>query len=187
MKAIQQRIQPKFSQLGAELCPHMSAACGHEMFLHIAKHARRTINAPVDTWMALCHNKRGYKQHPHFQIGLFDDHVFVWLAFIYELPDKQAIAAAFLKQLKQVRRTVRDGFSLSFDHMRKNSVQASKLTEQELIKHIERFRDVKKAELLIGRQINIGDPLLSDGDAFVSLVKTTFGDLLPLYKMALNV
>nr|WP_313787308.1 DUF1054 family protein [Paenibacillus larvae] len=89
MKAIRERIQPKFKELGELLCDDLAMMAGNEMFVHIAKHARRTVNPPKDTWMAFCHNKRGYKQHPHFQIGLFDDHVFVWLAFIYELPDKK--------------------------------------------------------------------------------------------------
>src|SRR5699024_11327687 len=62
------------------------AMVGSDMHLHIAKHARRTVNPPNDTWMAIAGNKRGYKKHPHFQVGLWDDHLFIWLAYIYELP-----------------------------------------------------------------------------------------------------
>lgn len=86
MEAIEDRIRPKFRTIGQELTDELSARLGSEMFLHIAKHARRTVNPPQDTWLAIAANKRGYKKHPHFQVGLFDDFVFVWLAFIYELP-----------------------------------------------------------------------------------------------------
>jgi hypothetical protein len=106
MAAIQSRIQPKFRALGERLTHELMPAAGDELFLHIAKHARRTVNAPKDTWMALCSNKRGYKQHPHFQLGLFDDHLFLWLAFIYELPNKSEIASALLGELDTVIRTV---------------------------------------------------------------------------------
>ncbi|RCO06314.1 DUF1054 family protein, partial [Bacilli bacterium] len=72
MEAIQNRIQPKFQLIGSQLVDVLSAELGNEMFLHIAKHARRTVNPPQDTWLAIGNNKRGYKKHPHFQLGLFD-------------------------------------------------------------------------------------------------------------------
>ncbi|WP_143522844.1 DUF1054 family protein, partial [Pseudomonas sp. 2822-15] len=86
-----------------ELAQQLSMSLGNEMFLHIAKHARRSVNPPNDTWLAICHNKRGYKKHPHFQVGLFDDHVFIWLAFIYELPNKQNIAQKFLNNMDELK------------------------------------------------------------------------------------
>ncbi len=46
MEAIQTRIQPKFQQIGNELVDFLAAQLGNEMFLHIAKHARRTVNPP---------------------------------------------------------------------------------------------------------------------------------------------
>ena len=99
MEAIQGRIQPKFRAIGEPLTQDLSILLGNEMFLHIARHLRRKVNPPNDTWLAICNNKRGYKQHPHFQVGLYDDHLFIWLAFIYELPNKQKIASTFLDNI----------------------------------------------------------------------------------------
>lgn len=184
MKAIQERIQPKFRALGEELGADVSVLAGREMFVHIAKHARRKVNPPVDTWMAFCANKRGYKQYPHFQIGLFDDRLFIWLAFIYELPNKRAIADAFLRQLPQFKREIPAEYCLSFDHMNKDAVAAGNLSEQQLTEALERFRNVKSAELLIGRQIQYDSPVLADGAEFVRLAKHTLETLMPLYRMA---
>jgi uncharacterized protein YktB (UPF0637 family) len=184
MEGIQGRIQPKFKALGDELCDDAAMLSGGEMFVHIAKHARRTVNAPVDTWMAICHNNRGYKQHPHFQVGLFDDRVFIWLALIYELPNKQNIAQSYLNNLKKVRKIVPRDYVLSFDHMKKDAVGFGELSEKELKAELERFRDIKKAELLIGRNLASSDPILADGDAFVGLAKETVQTLMPLYRMA---
>ncbi|NOU95293.1 DUF1054 family protein [Paenibacillus sp. LMG 31456] len=184
MEGIQGHIQPKFKVLGEELCDEAAMLAGNEMFLHIAKHARRKVNAPVDTWMAVCDNKRGYKQHPHFQVGLFDDRVFIWLALIYELPNKQNIAQRYLNNLKQVRSSIPQEYVLSFDHMKKDAVAFHELNDQELTEALIRFRDVKKAELLIGLNLDSSNPVLADGDAFVKLVKETVASLMPLYKMA---
>ncbi|CAM3653856.1 YktB family protein [Marinicrinis lubricantis] len=184
MEAIRSRIQPKFQAIGEQLSSDLSALAGNEMFVHIAKHARRSVNAPKDTWMAFCHNKRGYKQHPHFQIGLFDDHVFVWLAFIYELPDKAAMAKRFLTNWNTFYSTIPDDFVFSFDHMQKQSSSNSLMTEAELKKQVERFRDIKKAELLIGKHIAKEDPLLQNGEAFLDVVRSTFETLMPIYRLA---
>ena len=47
MDAIQKRIQPKFAEIGTELVDYLSAQLGNEVFLHIAKHARRTVWSSV--------------------------------------------------------------------------------------------------------------------------------------------
>ncbi|MEK5522499.1 hypothetical protein B5V89_16280 [Heyndrickxia sporothermodurans] len=181
MEAIEERIRPKFREIGQLLTDELSVNLGEEMFLHIAKHARRTVNAPKDTWLAIAGNKRGYKQHPHFQVGLFDDHVFIWLAFIYELPNKAEMAKTFLKNLKTIKSSIPNDFVVSQDHMKKN---ATSLKEIDLKNALERFRDVKKAEFLIGRQIAANDPILTNGTEFIDVVRNTFETLIPLYKLA---
>ena len=181
MEAIQTRIQPKFKELGSELVDYLAAQLGNEVYLHIARHARRTVNPPNDTWLAIADNKRGYKKHPHFQVGLFDDHIFIWLALIYELPNKKEIAESFLNKFDEIKQ-LPDNFSVSLDHMKKDAIQITDLE----VKDLERFRDVKKAEFLIGRRLIADDPLLKDGDKFIETVKQTYDALLPFYQLAMR-
>lgn len=181
MAAIQERIQPKFKVIGHELSEELSMIAGNEMFLHIAKHARRKVNPPQDTWLAIAANKRGYKQHPHFQIGLFDDHVFIWLAFIYELPRKADIAKTFLNNVESIKQIVPHDYVVSLDHMKKDCLH---MEELDLEAALLRFRDVKKAEFLIGKHIDANDPILHDGEAFMKMAKDVFQTLFPLYKLA---
>ncbi|WP_218090546.1 YktB family protein [Paenibacillus solanacearum] len=187
MEAIRGRIQPKFRDISEALLPAIRAQAGEEMFLHIAQHARRKVNAPVDTWLAFAGNKRGYKQHPHFQIGLFDDRVFLWLALIYELPDKKSIAEAYLKQAKRIYKSLPKDFVVSFDHMKKDASPVKSLGEAGLKQAIERFRDVKSVELLVGRNLLADDPVLRDGDVFLRTAGETFEALMPMYRLARSV
>jgi uncharacterized protein YktB (UPF0637 family) len=184
MSAIQQRIQPKFREIGEVLCGDLSAVSGNEMFLHVAKHARRTVNPPKDTWLAICHDKRGYKKHPHFQVGLFDDHVFVWFALIYEAPNKKQIAENFLNNLDEVFETIPKDFVISLDHMKKEAYAVKDLDKPDLENMLLRFRDVKKAEFLVGRHVDANDSILSDGNRFMAFTKETMQTLMPLYKMS---
>jgi uncharacterized protein YktB (UPF0637 family) len=181
MEAIRERIQPKFNEIGQILTDDLTSILQNEMFLHIAKHARRTVNPPKDTWLAIAANKRGYKQHPHFQVGLFDDHIFIWLAFIYELPNKENIAKNFLKNIDKIDQVVPDDFYVSLDHTKKD---ARALKEINLKSSLERFRDVKKAEFLIGRHISADSPLVNDGEKLLMEIRNTFETLVPLYNLS---
>lgn len=179
MDAIKTRIQPKFTDIGNELKDDLQALSGNELYVHIAKHARRTVNPPNDTWMAFCHDKRGYKKHPHFQIGLWDDHLFVWLAFIYELPGKDEIARKLQKEITNLHELPND-FVFSMDHMKKEARLLQDLTSSDL----ERFENVKKAEFLVGRQLAVQNPILSDREAFLEWVLETYRPLIPFYRNA---
>lgn len=186
MEAIRERIQPKFKALGDSLAQDLSVLSGTEMFLHIAKHLRRKVNPPVDTWLAICPNKRGYKQVPHFQVGLFDDRVFIWLALIYELPNKSNIATTYMKEIDRLQKEIPSDFVLSFDHMKKDVTSLADLDRGGWNDALIRFRDVKKAELLIGRNLSFKDPVLEKPTELELLIKQTFEKLIPLYKMAVN-
>src|SRR5690625_913338 len=181
MEAIKNRIQPKFQEIGSELTDYLSLQLGNEVYLHIAKHARRTVNPPNDTWLAIADNKRGYKKHPHFQVGLFDDHVFIWLALIYELDHKRSIAEAFVNSFEKIK-NLPDYYVVSLDHMKKEAISLDELK----LKDVERFRDVKKCEFLIGQHLSPEDPRATDGDKFLETAKETFDSLIPLYQKALR-
>lgn len=184
MKAIKERIQPKFKKIGTEISDDLAALVGNEMHLHIAKHARRTVNPPKDTWLAVCHDKRGYKKHPHFQLGLFDDHVFVWFALIYELPHKKLIAQTFLDNVDTIDDLIPDDYVISLDHMKKDALNKSELSKLELSKYLEKFRDVKKTEFLVGKHIRKGDPILENETLFLSYIKDIYNRLIPLYNLS---
>lgn len=181
MEAIRSNIQPKFQIIGEELKDELASMLGTEMFLHIAQHARRTTNPPNDTWLAVAGNKRGYKKHPHFQVGLFDDHLFVWLAFIYELPGKQNIARLFLEEKQQVIETIPNHYVVSLDHTKK---QASKMSDLDLTASLERFRDVKKAEWLVGQHFSRNSTTVQNGPVLMQEIKKTIQRLLPLYQLS---
>lgn len=180
MSAIQENIQPKFKQIGSQLMDDVSAIAGSEMHLHIAKHARRTVNPPNDTWLAIAGNKRGYKKHPHFQVGLWDDRLFIWLAFIYELPNKTKIAQNFLDHTDIFKELPQD-FQISLNHMKKD---AESLDSIDLEKALARFRDIKKAEFLIGKQLSPTDSVVQNGDELIHYIKHVYQQLIPFYRLA---
>lgn len=181
MKAIKTKIQPKFQKIGSELTDYLEAKLGNEMYLHIARHARRTVNPPQDTWLAVCDNKRGYKKHPHFQVGLFDDHLFIWLALIYELDFKTEIARNFMENFEDIK-TLPAHFSISLNHMKKDSKTIETLEFDDL----KRFYNVKSAEFLVGLHLSSSDIRVKDGDQLMGIIQNTVDQLIPFYRLALS-
>jgi uncharacterized protein YktB (UPF0637 family) len=70
MDAIKTRIRPKLEAMARDLLPDVGRIAGDQAFAHVAKHARRTVNAPDDTWVAFALDKRGYKKHCHFKVAV---------------------------------------------------------------------------------------------------------------------
>ncbi|WP_018921415.1 YktB family protein [Salsuginibacillus kocurii] len=184
MDAIRTHIQPKFDLLGKNVSASLSTLTGDEMHYHIAKHARRKVNPPEDTWVAFADSKRGYKKLPHFQVGLFESHLFIWFAMIYEAPAKGEFAEALLPQLNDYLQNVPSDYVWSIDHTKPEAMKQKDLTAAEIERHVERLKKIKKAELLVGRHLNPNDENVQDGARLQQTVEETFETVLPFYQLA---
>ncbi|MBY0222955.1 MULTISPECIES: YktB family protein [Sporosarcina] len=185
MAALQQKIQPKFKELGDHFSHTLSTHGKGEFFPHVAKHARRTVNPPKDSWVAFAPAKRGYKALPHFQIGLWGTHLFIVLAIIYENPDKKGIAERLEKNL-EVLTSLPNDFIVSGDHMKPDVDLISEVRTEGLKKLLERLQTVKKAEFLVGRHLSKKDAAEMTEQQFYSFATDTFNHLLPVYDIVIN-
>lgn len=182
MEAIIGQVRPKLEDLGQTLSTYLSALCGEEMYPHVAKHARRTVNPPIDTWVALASAKRGYKALPHFEVGLFSTHLFIIFAVIYESPNKLVFADFLDKHAAKVKKMVPEHFFWSMDHFNPVGTPHAEVNSTELKKMAERLKNVKKAEMMCGLRIERDDPILLDGEKLLAKIEETFATLQPLYK-----
>ncbi|MBM7578347.1 YktB family protein [Jeotgalibacillus terrae] len=187
MEGIRSHIQPKFQEIGDQVVPALSDLTDEEMHLHIARHARRSVNPPNDTWMAAAPSKRGYKKMPHFQFGLWDDHLFIWTAFIYELPEKENIAKTMIENLDDMMKILPEDGYISIDHTKKDAKKFSEMNEGDVLHALERFENVKKAEFLAGRRIEASEAATLSKEELIQLILKTWKELLPLYKLGTRV
>ncbi|WP_310549950.1 DUF1054 domain-containing protein [Paenibacillus glufosinatiresistens] len=184
MEALIERVRPKLTALGDELAPYLTELTGEEMFPHVAKHARRTIHPPADTWVAWGPSKRGYKALPHFQTGMFRSHLFIVFAVIYESGNKDILADALLRESGSVLRELPGSYFWSTDHLDPSGTPHAEMDAERLAGLARRLKEVKKAEVTCGLRIEAGDPVLADGQKLTGVIQDTFRTLLPLYKMA---
>ncbi len=185
MEALIAEVRPKLTAIGDHIAPYLSALCGEEMYPHVAKHARRTINPPNDTWVAWANNKRGYKAHPHFQVGMWSTHVFIQFAVIYESDKHKQIFAKYLnKNLNTIMKSVPQQYFWSLDHMKPEVSFHQDLSKNDFKDMIDKLTRIKKSEIMCGLQLDRHDPVVSDGEALMQTIERTFETLLPLYRAA---
>lgn len=182
MEALSKYVRPKFQMLGDLFTNYFSTNLGDEFFPHIAKHARRTVNPPKDSWIAFAPYKRGYKSLPHFQIGLWNNFLFIVLAIIYEAPQKQSIAERLLHHI-DVFDTLPDDFIVSGDHTSQDAISLKDARKEQLESLLVRLKNVKKGEFLVGLHIPKDEAIKLSSDEFLKLTEKTFDSLLPIYKI----
>ncbi|MFM1654750.1 YktB family protein [Brevibacillus sp. B_LB10_24] len=183
MDQIKSLIRPKLEYLGQHFAPALSLQTGQEMFYHVAKHARRTVNPPADTWVAWAADKRGYKKHPHFQLGMWGTHLFAWFALIYESPFKQEIGQAMEERIDEIMEIVPAEFRWSPDHTQPESTPQSQLGKAGVLQLIDRLQRVKKAEILCGITIDRHDPILGDAEKLLGRLEQTYSILTRVYHL----
>ncbi|MBT2619041.1 MULTISPECIES: YktB family protein [unclassified Bacillus (in: firmicutes)] len=183
MDALKERIQPKLQALGEYFSQKLSVMTGDEMHPQVAKHARRTVNPPNDTWVAFAANSRGYKMMPHFQIGLWETHMFIWYAVIYEAPNKLEIGKHLEQQADRLVNSIPSHYVWSMDHTKPDVIPHDGLGVDDLNSMFTRLQTVKKAEILCGIKISRDDAIKLKNDDFIETIQDAFEHLLPLYQL----
>ena len=183
MTAIRSEIQPIFQSIGEALQAHIASEIGQPCFLHIAQHRRRTAYAPENTWCAISTQKRGYKMEPHFQLGIWQDYVYLYLSMI-DQPKTKPLLADYLIKHPDCFAELPETFVFSKDHT-EPSFQS--ITNPDFQSAISRFKNVKKSELEIGKVfLNTQFEAVSNQQLMVDFF-AVIDYLMPIYQKLLSV
>lgn len=184
MDAIKAHVRPKLEALGEHFTSFLAPRLGEEVYAHVAKHARRTVNPPNDTWVAFSTNARGYKQHPHFQIGLWQTHLFATFGYIYEASQKVAFGEWLGKNAHQIHERIPSDFMWIPDHTNPASIPASEVQEEDIVRFADRLQTVKKAELLVGKRYERETVVRMSASEFLGAAEAVLEALVPLYRLS---
>jgi len=182
MEAIQQQLQPKFAKIGPVIADFLADTCQQTFYVHIAKHARRTVHPPEQTWLAWSTHQRGYKPYPHFQFGINAHSLFIWFSIFRECKQKEQIATHLTEQLTTWWTTLPVDFLFADDHTKDEQIPIRELDIDTIRQKLTRLRQVKKAEFLCGTQIPRQTSIQLDEDALINKIQQTLRTLLPLYQ-----
>ena len=184
MEALKAHLRPKLQQLGEDFSSYLSDLLGIPMYAHVAKHARRTVNPPKDSWVAFSFDKRGYKKHAHFQIGAWQSHAFATFGLIYESPLRQAYAAQLRLHAAEIVNLVPSDYVWIPNYMDPGFISAAAVTADKLVELADKMASGRQGELLVGMQIPRDEAIALSPSEFEEKVATCFQTLAPLYEMA---
>ena len=186
MAEIRSRVRPKLEALGKSLAPAVSRSLGGEVFGHVAKHARRTVNPPDDTWVAFSPDARGYKKHCHFKVAVSRHCV----RFLFEVgpehADKKRWMAAWKKnapKLAPVLRRVKNLAWFKSEHDEDPAAPLADLTPDRISELADELTRTRDGQLVIGRAIAADEAARWREAEYRAAALETFRALAPLYRL----
>jgi uncharacterized protein YktB (UPF0637 family) len=186
MSEIRARIRPKFEMLGQRLLPEVSRAIGAAAFAHVARHARRTVNPPGDTWVAFAPDKRGYKKHCHFKVAVSRGGVRFLFEAGPEHSDKKRWVAAWKRhspQLVPVLRRARDLAWFKNEHDEEPAAVLSTLGADDVARLGDELTKKRDGQLVLGRAVPAAEVVRWTPADYARVARETFHLLAPLYTL----
>jgi len=186
MAEIRTRLRPKLDAFGHSLAPGVGRATAGDVFTHVAKHARRTVNPPDDTWVAFGPDASGYKKHTHFKVAISRHCV----RFLFEVgpehSDKKRWAAAWKKSAGKLAPVLHRVKGLAWFKNEHDETPAAFLAELEpdgvasLADALLRTRD---GQLVLGRAVSSDEAARWTEAQYRASALETFRALAPLYRL----
>src|SRR6202521_4255974 len=186
MSQIRERIRPKLETIGHSLAPAIQRTTGDETFMHVAKHARRTVNPPDDTWVAFAGDRRGYKKHAHFKVAVSRHCV----RFLFEVgpehADKTRWAAAWKKSAPKIGPVLRRVKGLAWfknEHDEAPAASLGDLTIEDLGALADEIVRTRDGKLVLGRVVAAEETARWTEAQYRAAALETFRALAPLYRL----
>lgn len=186
MDEIRARVRPKLEAWGGRLAPTIGRSVAADVFAHVAKHLRRTVNPPDDTWVAFGPDARGYKKHPHFKVAVSRGYV----RFLFEVgpehAEKRRWASAWQKnapKLGPVLRRVKHLAWFKNEHDEEPAAALADLTPETLGELADELTRTRDGQVIIGRAVPAEEAARWTEAQYRAAALETFRALAPLYRL----
>jgi uncharacterized protein YktB (UPF0637 family) len=186
MAAIRGTIRPKLEQLGGALLPAVARVAGANVFPHVARHARRTVNPPDDTWVAFGPDKRGYKKARHFKVAVSRQGVRFLFEVGPEYDAKPQFARAWKREAPRLARALGKTGALGWFKGEHDHDPAARLAEmgaagvRALGDELTRTRD---GQLVLGRRVDVREAARWRGPDYEKAALDTFAALAECFRL----
>jgi uncharacterized protein YktB (UPF0637 family) len=179
MQGIKERVQPKLTALGDDLQPALKTLVKSEVFPHVAKHMRRTVNPPPETWVAFGPSARGYKKYGYFGVVVSRGGLHTRIVVKDEAPDRTHMAKVLIDRADALAKVFAEHTVARYD--RWNYAGLPELTKPtaEFWQGVAEVLGKKTGGLDVG----VGWPVERAVKLTTRQVAEAFASLLPLYEI----
>jgi len=178
MASLYASVRPRLLRLGDELAPELARKLHLEFFPHVAKHARRTVNPPPETWCAFGPSARGYKRYPYLGLCISSAGIHARVVVKSEADHRPEMAAALKGKGAELTRALNGTKVSRYDNWNFNAMPATVRADEELWKQLSDALAKKTG----GIDLGVGWPLREALRLDREEVLEGFRELEPLYR-----
>lgn len=179
MQQIYEHVRPKLIRLGDELAPELARRLHLEFFPHVAKHARRTVNPPPETWAAFGPSPKGYKRYGYLALCISGVGLHARAVVKAEADHRPQMAAGFKSRADQLIKDFKGTRISRYDKWNFTTLPSSDPAGEELFTSLAEVLNKKTGGIDIGFGWNIRDALKLDRAELLD----AFRELEPIYRI----
>jgi uncharacterized protein YktB (UPF0637 family) len=171
-------VRPKLLRLGDELVPEMARKLDLEFFPHVARHARRTVNPPPETWCAFGPSARGYKRYPYLGLCISRFGLHARVVVKSEADSRPQMAAVLQRRAAELTRALDGTMVARYDNWDFHALPPAVRADAELWRQLAGGLAKKTGGIDLGVAWPIREALKVDREE----VLEGFRELEPLYR-----
>jgi len=178
MAELYAKVRPKLLRLGDELAPQLARKLHLEFFPHVAKHARRTVNPPPETWCAFGPSAKGYKRYPYLGLCISRFGLHARVVVKSEADHRPEMSAMLQTKTAELTRALNGTMVARYDNWSFDALPATVPADRELWEQLAGALAKKTGSIDIGVGWPIREALRVDREE----VLEGFRELEPLYR-----
>lgn len=171
-------VRPKLLKLGDELAPELASNLRLEFFPHVAKHARRTVNPPPETWCAFGPSAKGYKRYPYLGLCISRFGLHARVVVKSEADYRPQMAATLERRAAELTRALDGTMVARYDNWTFEALPAPIRADDKLWQQLAEALAKKTG----GIDVGVGWPLREALKVEREEVLEGFRELMPLYQ-----
>jgi uncharacterized protein YktB (UPF0637 family) len=171
-------VRPKLLRLGDELAPQLARKLHLELFAHVAKHARRTINPPPETWCAFGPSAKGYKRYPYLGLCISRCGLHARVVVKPEADHRPAMAAVLARRSGELTRALGSTMVARYDNWSFEAMPSAVRADGDFWQQLAGALQKKTGGIDVGFGWPVREALRVDRDEILE----GFRELEPLYR-----
>ncbi len=183
MQQIYAHVRPRLLRLGDELAPQLARKLHLEFFPHVAKHARRTVNPPPETWAAFGPSPKGYKRYGYLALCISGAGLHARVVVKSEADRRPEMAYALKGRGAELARAFNGTRIARYDKWDFNALPAAALADGELFGVLADALGKKTGGIDLGFGWNVREALRLDRAELLD----AYRELEPLYRVVRSV
>ncbi|HEY2523711.1 MAG TPA: DUF1054 family protein [Candidatus Binataceae bacterium] len=183
MQEIDARVRPRLARLADELTPELARRLNHEFYSHLARHGRRTVDPPRETWAAFGPSPRGYQRHGHLALCVSSAGLHARIVVKPQADGRASMAHRIATSAAALARSLRGTRIARYENWNFNALPAETAADEALFASLAEGLGKKTGGIDLGFGWNVRDAIRLDRAELLD----AYRELEPLYRIVIGV